>query len=95
MASHTAKSLPSDVATLYASETLQFLISEFSQSIYVLKVPDPVIPADEGRALFAAANQPKKLVTFPGAGHNVFGSVGDRYINLIEDFIREALKAAK
>jgi len=56
---------------------------------------DPVVPADEARDLFAAANQPKKLVTFPGAGHNVFGSVGDPYLNLIEDFIREALKAPK
>src|SRR5258705_6686407 len=36
---------------------------------------------------------PKKLLTFPGAGHNVFGSVGDRYLKLVEDFIREALKA--
>jgi fermentation-respiration switch protein FrsA (DUF1100 family) len=55
--------------------------------------PDPVIPTDEARVLFAAANQPKKLLTFPGAGHNVFGSVGDPYLKLVEDFIREALKS--
>ncbi len=54
--------------------------------------PDPVIPTDEGRALFAAANEPKKLLVFPGAGHNVFGSVGDRYLSQVEDFIRESLK---
>jgi fermentation-respiration switch protein FrsA (DUF1100 family) len=54
--------------------------------------PDPVIPTDEARVLFAAANHPKKLLTFPGAGHNVFGSVGDRYLKLVEDFITDALK---
>lgn len=50
--------------------------------------PDPVIPTSEAHALFAAANEPKKLLIFPGAGHNVFGSMGDEYLKLIEDFIR-------
>jgi fermentation-respiration switch protein FrsA (DUF1100 family) len=54
--------------------------------------PDPVIPTSEGRALFAAANEPKALLIFPGAGHNVFGSKGDEYLNLIENFIRDSLK---
>jgi uncharacterized protein len=54
--------------------------------------PDPVIPTKEGHALFAAANQPKRLLIFPGAGHNVFGSVGDKYLNQIESFIRESVK---
>jgi fermentation-respiration switch protein FrsA (DUF1100 family) len=43
--------------------------------------------------ILASANQPKKLLTFPGTGHNVFGSVGDPYQKLVEDFIREALKS--
>jgi fermentation-respiration switch protein FrsA (DUF1100 family) len=30
---------------------------------------DDVVPVAMGRAVFAAANQPKQLVTFPGAGH--------------------------
>ena len=49
--------------------------------------PDPTIPTEQGRALFAAANEPKKLVIFPGADHNVFGSVGDKYLDMIAEFI--------
>ena len=64
--------------------------SETSASVITVM---PVIPTPEARVLFAAANQPKKLLTFPGAGHNVFGSVGDPYLKLVEDFIREALKS--
>src|SRR5690349_8984706 len=32
------------------------------------------ILTDEGRALFAAVNEPKKLLIFPGEGHSVFSS---------------------
>ena len=56
--------------------------------------PDPVIPAEEARILFAAANEPKELLLFPGAGHNVFGSQGDEYLNQLERFIRKSLKAS-
>lgn len=52
--------------------------------------PDPVIPASEARLLFNAANEPKRLLIFPGAGHNVFGSLGDSYLTQIADFIGEA-----
>src|SRR5688500_5621742 len=34
--------------------------------------PDPVIPVSEARLLYEAANQPQRLLIFPGAGHNVF-----------------------
>jgi len=54
--------------------------------------PDPVIPVSEARLLFAAANEPKKLLIFPGAGHNVFGSVGDPYLDQLVDFIHQSLK---
>jgi fermentation-respiration switch protein FrsA (DUF1100 family) len=53
--------------------------------------PDPVIPTEEGRMLFAAANEPKKLLIFPGAGHNVFGSTGDQYLEQVERFIRDSV----
>lgn len=53
--------------------------------------PDPVIPTSEGRILFEAANQPKRLLIFPGAGHNVFGSAGDGYLNQVVEFIRESV----
>lgn len=53
--------------------------------------PDPVIPLAEGRALYAAANEPKQLLIFPGAGHNVFGSAGQVYLDQLTTFIRAAL----
>jgi fermentation-respiration switch protein FrsA (DUF1100 family) len=53
--------------------------------------PDPVIPTSEGRLLFEAANEPKRLLIFPGAGHNVFGSGGDAYLDQVADFIRQSL----
>jgi uncharacterized protein len=52
--------------------------------------PDPVIPTSEARLLFAAANEPKKLLTFAGAGHNVFGSQGEQYFDQVVQFIRES-----
>ena len=51
--------------------------------------PDPVIPTAEAHALFAAANEPRKLRVFSGVGHNVFGSVGAPYLDLVEQFIKE------
>jgi fermentation-respiration switch protein FrsA (DUF1100 family) len=56
--------------------------------------PDHTIPTDQGRALFAAANEPKKLLIFAGAGHNVFGSVGDSYLDTIAEFISNAIRSA-
>ncbi|HET8782887.1 MAG TPA: alpha/beta hydrolase [Pyrinomonadaceae bacterium] len=53
--------------------------------------PDPVIPASEARLLFEAANEPKRLLIVPGAGHNVFGSVGDPYLDQVAQFIRESV----
>ena len=49
--------------------------------------PDPTVPTEQSRILLAAANEPKKLMTFAGAGHNVFGSVGEKYLDLLAEFI--------
>ena len=54
--------------------------------------PDSIIPTEEGRLLFASANEPKRLLIFPGAGHNVFGTKGDEYLDVVEKFVRQAVK---
>ena len=54
--------------------------------------PDLTIPREHAQRLFAAANEPKKLLIFPGAGHNVFGSQGSEYLDLIADFVLQAVK---
>jgi fermentation-respiration switch protein FrsA (DUF1100 family) len=54
--------------------------------------PDLTIPTEHGRLLFTAANEPKELLIFPGAGHNVFGSLGDGYLDRVADFLRTAIK---
>jgi fermentation-respiration switch protein FrsA (DUF1100 family) len=53
--------------------------------------PDQTIPTDQGRKLYMAANEPKRLMIFPGAGHSVSGNAGDDYLNSLADFIREAI----
>ena len=55
--------------------------------------PDRTIPTSEARLLYAAANEPKKLLIIPGAGHVVFGSAGEPYLNQVEQFIRASIKA--
>lgn len=57
--------------------------------------PDGTIPTAEARLLFAAANEPKQLLIVPGAGHVVFGAAGEKYLNQVEQFIREAMTKAR
>jgi uncharacterized protein len=54
--------------------------------------PDLTIPTEHGRLLFTAANEPKELLIFPGAGHNVFGSLGDGYLDRVADFLHTAIE---
>lgn len=56
--------------------------------------PDRTIPTSEAHLLYAAANEPKKLLVFPGAGHNVFGNLGQEYLDQVEQFIRTSISAA-
>jgi pimeloyl-ACP methyl ester carboxylesterase len=53
--------------------------------------PDNVVPTEEGRALYAAAREPKKLVIVPGAGHVVWGDGGANYFNQVTTFMEESL----
>jgi pimeloyl-ACP methyl ester carboxylesterase len=53
--------------------------------------PDGTIPTDEARRLFASANEPKKLLIVPGAGHVVFAEAGEPYLSQVEQFMRDAM----
>lgn len=55
--------------------------------------PDQTISTGEAQLLFASANEPRKLLLVPGAGHIPFGSGGEKYLNQVEQFIREAVTA--
>ncbi|HEU4931949.1 MAG TPA: alpha/beta hydrolase [Pyrinomonadaceae bacterium] len=55
--------------------------------------PDQTIPTSEAHLLFASANEPRKLLILPGAGHVPFGSAGEQYLIQVEQFIREAVTA--
>ena len=57
--------------------------------------PDRTIPTDEARLLFAAANEPKKLLIVPGAGHVVFADAGESYLSQVEQFMRDAMIRAR
>lgn len=54
--------------------------------------PDSVIPTEQGRKLFAAANEPKKLLIYSGAGHNVHGFVGPKYLDEVSSFLLQATR---
>jgi fermentation-respiration switch protein FrsA (DUF1100 family) len=55
--------------------------------------PDHTIPTTEARLLFTAANEPKKLLIVPGAGHVVFGAAGEPYLRQVEEFMRQSVTA--
>ena len=55
--------------------------------------PDHTIPTSEAQLLFASANEPRKLLIVPGAGHVVFGNAGEKYLLQVEQFMREAITA--
>ena len=55
--------------------------------------PDHTIPTSEAQLLFASANEPRKLLIVPGAGHVVFGNGGEKYLVQVEQFMREAITA--
>ena len=57
--------------------------------------PDRTIPTSEAHLLFASANEPKKLLIVPGAGHVVFSAAGDQYLNQVEQFMRDAMITAR
>jgi hypothetical protein len=51
--------------------------------------PDPVIPLEQGRKLYAVANDPKKLLIYPGGGHDLIGALGMEYLDTVSEFIHQ------
>lgn len=51
-------------------ETLRYLPRVKAPLLVVHGEDDDVVPVAMGRAVYAAANAPKEIVTFPGAGHS-------------------------
>ena len=54
---------------------------------------DATIPIVQGRALFAAAHEPKRWFQVEGGSHNLAGEGGEAYLSQIVGFIREAIRA--
>ncbi|WP_420631740.1 alpha/beta hydrolase [Candidatus Leptofilum sp.] len=53
---------------------------------------DRIVPVAQGRAIFAAANEPKQLHTIPGAGHlNIFTIDPDTFTEQMRAFLAEHL----
>jgi len=52
---------------------------------------DEIIPVEQGRRLFDAAPEPKRLQIVPGAGHNDLTAVGgEKYLDALADFVNDA-----
>lgn len=51
-------------------ETLKYLPQVHAPLLVVHGEEDAVIPVEMGRAVYTAANGPKEIATFPGAGHS-------------------------
>jgi len=63
-------------------ETLRYLPKVHAPLLVLHGEEDEVIPVAMGRAVYEAANAPKEIVTFPGAGHSdhhLFGSSEEAY----------------
>jgi fermentation-respiration switch protein FrsA (DUF1100 family) len=52
---------------------------------------DEVVPLSEGRALYAAAPEPKRLHVFEGLGHSDLVTAGSEYTAVITDWARELM----
>ena len=57
---------------------------------------DQIIPVEQGRRLFDAAPEPKRLMIIDGAGHNDLSIVGgEKYMDSLAEFIRESVRREK
>jgi len=56
---------------------------------------DTLIPVTQGRALYEAAHEPKRLIIVPEAGHNLPDAGGAKYSDSVADFIRDAMRPCR
>jgi uncharacterized protein len=57
---------------------------------------DRTIPVEQGRKLYEAAREPKRLIILPEASHNDMIATGGReYLNALADFIRSSVRAGE
>lgn len=55
---------------------------------------DEIIPPEQGRKLFEAAPEPKRLRIIEGAGHNDLSAAGGRmYIDSLADFVKASVRS--
>jgi fermentation-respiration switch protein FrsA (DUF1100 family) len=53
---------------------------------------DDIIPVEQGRTLYEAAREPKRLLILPRAGHNdLVATGGDAYLDQLAEFIRASV----
>lgn len=74
--------LPARLLMTDRYETMRYIASVKAPLLILQGENDEVVPVSMGRAVFAAANEPKTLKLFPGAGHSDhwnFGSYDAAY----------------
>jgi hypothetical protein len=75
-------------------ETMRYLADVHAPLLVIHGEDDEIIPVAMGRAVYAAANGPKELVTFPGAGHSdhhLYGS-GEEVFRWIDAIAGDAAR---
>jgi fermentation-respiration switch protein FrsA (DUF1100 family) len=67
-----------------------------SPVLVIMGTRDGIVPAEQSRELFEAANQPKRLEVIPGADHNDYELLaGERMLAGILEFLRQRSAFAK
>jgi len=75
-------------------ETMRYLADVHAPLLVIHGEDDEIIPVAMGRAVYAAANGPKELITFPGAGHSdhhLYGS-GEEVFRWIDAIAGDAAR---
>jgi len=78
-------------------ETMRYLADVHAPLLVIHGEDDEIIPVAMGRAVYAAANGPKELVTFPGAGHSdhhLYGS-GEEVFRWIDNLSSAPARSEK